>query len=175
MENCVLSGDCCVSIDNAESAAPASFDAVRNTWRGRKGLEVVVPFFQLKPHELRTNRNLFSVDHFFVLYWPFRGPRSTEHPPIQGIRRMLQQSFDWREQENLYPAQPHFLSWHSPRQPLIPMNNAPETVAAWETFWNRPGSGSQQGAAPDALRGKFGANESLVGPGHDIPASSKSN
>lgn len=164
LENCALSGDCCLSISDEQSTNPASLHVVRNTWRGRKGIEVVVPFGQPKPDELRTNRNLFAVDQVFVIYRPFRGPGSVQPPGIQFIRRMLQQSIVWQEQENLYDAKSGFLAWHSPRQSLIPMENAPQDIAAWETFWNRPGSGSLQGASTAEMRGKVGADESQVGP-----------
>ena len=71
----------------------------------------------------------------------------------------------WQEQENLYGAKSKFVSWQSPRHPITAVSEDLQSIADWEAFWNRPGSGSMQGAASDDLRGKVGADESLVGPG----------
>jgi hypothetical protein len=72
--------------------------------------------------------------------------------------------FLWQEEENLYGTNTKFLSWQSPRQRVGVVPDSPQDIASWEAFWNRPGTGSRQGTAED-LRGKVGADESLVGPG----------
>ncbi|MBI3466633.1 MAG: serine/threonine protein kinase [Planctomycetes bacterium] len=165
LENCVLSGGCCVSISDDRGLSPASLRAVRNTWKGQRGLEVVVPFGQNSPGKVRTIRNIFAVDHFFVLYWPFRGqPGAVRAPGALGFRRILRESFGWQEEQNLYKEQVCFLAWYSPRQSLTAVVDSPQDVPAWETFWNRPDTGSRQGELGGTSRDKVGADESLLGP-----------
>jgi hypothetical protein len=114
---------------------------------------------------IRANHNLFAVDHFLVLYWPFSGRRGMTSPGLGFVRSRLREMIAWQELENHYGASTRFLSRQSPRQPLAAIDDAPKDVAAWEAFWNRPASGSAQGAdAAKELRGKVGAREREIGP-----------
>jgi hypothetical protein len=165
LENCVLSGDCCISIADTRgpAALPAALEITRNTWQARKGLSVVVSPGKTGPSKIRMNRNRFAVDHVFVMFWPHGGPKSVQPPSIQFVRRALRAMFIWQEQENLYGAKSRFVSWQSPRQPVTVVSDSPRDIDAWEAFWNVPGTGSRIGSADD-LRGKVGADESTVGP-----------
>ena len=165
LENCVLSGDCCISIVDTRGGAalPASLEITRNTWQARKGMSVVASPGQMGASKVRLNRNRFAVDHLFVMFWPLRGPKSVQPPSERFLRRALREMFVWQEQENLYGAKTKFLSWQSPRQPVTAVPEGPQDIDAWEAFWNVPGTGSRQGAADD-LRGKVGADERDVGP-----------
>jgi len=171
LQNCVLSGDCCISIFDRRGAAalPASLEIARNTWQARKGMSVVVWPGEMGPSTVRMSGNLFAVDHLFVMFWPLRGPKSVQPPSMQFLRRALREMFVWQEQENLYGANTKFLSWQSPRQLVTAVPDSPQDIDAWEAFWNRPGTGSRQGAADD-LRGKVGADEGLIGPGEAYDA-----
>jgi serine/threonine protein kinase len=162
LDNCVLSGACCVSISDDRGLTPASLRAVRNSWKGARGLEIVVPVGQKSPVKMHTIRNYFEVEHFFVLYWPFRGPGAVRAPGAQGLRRILRESIGWHEEENLYKEQVCFLAWHSSRQSLAAVVDGPRDLQAWEAFWNRPESGSQQGDAGRTLRDKVGADENML-------------
>jgi tRNA A-37 threonylcarbamoyl transferase component Bud32/anti-sigma factor RsiW len=165
LENCVLSGDCCISIVDRRgpSALPAALEIARNTWQASKGLTVVVSPGKMGPSKIRLTGNRFAVDHMLVMFWPHRGPKSVQAPNIPFVRRALREMFVWQEQENLYGAKSRFVSWQSTRQPVTAVTDSPRDIDAWEAFWNVPGTGSRQGAASD-LRGKVGADESNVGP-----------
>jgi serine/threonine protein kinase len=166
LKNCVLSGDRCISIDceDRRGDLPAILESSETTWRGRSALELVIAFAPLLPLEVRTNHNLFAVDHTLVMYWPRFGPLSKQSPDIDNARPRLRRTIDWQESENLYGEAARFVSYRSPRQSLRPVKDSPNDIAAWEAFWNRPASGSQRGTATPELRGKVGANESNVGP-----------
>jgi serine/threonine-protein kinase len=166
LQNCVLSGECCVSIVDTRGAAalPAAVEIARNTWQARKGMNMVVSPWQMGACEVSMSRNLLAVDHLLVMFWPLRGPKSVQAPSLQFLRRVLREMFVWQEQETLYGANTRFLSWQSPRQRVGAVPDSPQDIASWEAFWNRPGTGSRQGTAED-LRGNVGADESLVGPG----------
>jgi hypothetical protein len=165
LDNSILAGDCCVSIvDNRGAAAlPASLEITQNTWQARKGMSMVVSPKQTGASKIRTNRNRFAVDHVLVMFWPHVGPKSVQAPNVRFLRRALQEMLVWQERENLYGARSKFVSWQSPRQRVTAVPESPKDIAAWEEFWNVPGTGSQQGAAGD-LRGKVGADEIHVGP-----------
>jgi hypothetical protein len=165
LENCVLSGDCCISIVDTRGGAglPASLEITRNTWQARKGVSLVVSPRQMGASKVRMSRNRLAVDHFFVMFWPLRGPKSVQPPTMQFLRRALREMFVWQEQENLYGAKARFLSWQSPRQLVTAVPDSPQDIDAWEAFWNLPGTGSRLGSAED-LRGKVGAVEREVGP-----------
>jgi serine/threonine protein kinase len=165
LENCVLSGDCCISIVDNRGAAtlPASLEVTRNTWQARKGINIVAAPGRMGTSRLRAHHNRFAVDHLLVMYWPLRGPKSVQPPNVQFLRRAFREMFVWQEQENLYGAKSRFLSWQSPRQPVTEVPDSPQNIADWEAFWNVPGTDSRQGAAED-LRGKVGADDRSVGP-----------
>ena len=118
-----------------------------------------------RPLEIRASRNQFGVEHLVSLFWAPRGPRSFQSPRIETVREMLPRQIRWQEQENAYPASLSFLSAQSPNQMLRTIAGGPADAAAWDAFWNRPDSGSRQGAAASELRGTAGADESTVGPG----------
>jgi serine/threonine protein kinase len=166
LANCVLSGDRCISIDceDRRGDLPAIFESSETTWRGRSALELVIAFAPMLPLEVRTDRNLFAVDHTLVMYWPRFGPLSKQSPDIDNARPRLRRTIDWQESENIYGEATRFVSYRSPRQSLRPVKDSPNDIAEWEAFWNRPASGSQRGTAAAELRRKVGANESNVGP-----------
>jgi hypothetical protein len=168
MQNCVLAGQCCLALscDDQQGKLPVSLHATQSTWQGRKGIQLNVANAQRFSLAIQNDHNLFAVDHLLVLYWPFKGPRAVMSPSLDFFRGRLREMISWQEQENHYGATTVFLSRQSPRQPLTPVDDSPKDVAAWETFWNRPASGSAQGTeAAGALRGRVGAKESEVGPG----------
>ncbi|MEX2140367.1 MAG: serine/threonine-protein kinase [Pirellulales bacterium] len=165
VQNCVLAGQCCLSLNpNDESGdLPASLELSHSTWQGRKGLQLNALNASRLSLAIRTDHNLFAVDHLLVLYFPFRGPRAATSPSLDFFRTRLRPMLTWQEQENHYGATTRFLSRQSPRQPLTPVDDSPKDIAAWEKFWNRPGTGSRQGEAAAELRGKVGADEKRVG------------
>jgi hypothetical protein len=173
VQNCVLAGQCCLALscDDQSGKLPASLHAAQSTWQGRKGVQVNVVNAQRFSLTMQTDHNLFAVDHLLVLYWPFKGPRAVMSPDLDFLRGRLRDMISWQEQENHYGATTVFLSRQSPRQPLTPVDECPKDVAAWEAFWNRPASGSIQGAkvqgdnSANSLRSKAGADASKVGPG----------
>lgn len=165
LQNCVLTGQCCLALsgDDQPGRLPASLHSSQSTWQGRKGLQVNVASAQRFSVTIQTDHNLFAVDHLLVLYWPFKGPRALMSPDLDFLRGRLRDMISWQERENHYGATTVFLSRQSPRQALTPVDDSPKEVAAWEAFWNRPASGSAQGAEAKELRGKVGAKESEVG------------
>jgi hypothetical protein len=166
VQNCVLTGQCCLAVSGDDQAGklPASLQLSQSTWQGKKGLQLNVANAQRFSLAVQTDHNLFAVDHLLVLYWPFKGPRSVMSPGLDLLRGRLREMITWQEQENHYGATTQFLSRQSPRQPLTPVDDGPKDVASWEAFWNRPGSGSLKGAdAASEPRGKAGAKESEVG------------
>jgi hypothetical protein len=173
VQNCVLTGQCCLAVACEDQAGklPASLQLSQSTWQGKKGVQVNVANAQRVSLVVRTDHNLFAADHLLVLYWPFKGPRAVMSPDLGFLRGRLREMITWQEQENHYGATTVFLSRQSPRQPLTPVDDSPKDVAAWEAFWNRPASGSVQGGkvqgdnSASQLRSKAGADASKVGPG----------
>jgi tRNA A-37 threonylcarbamoyl transferase component Bud32 len=173
VQNCVLTGQCCLAVACEDQAGklPASLQLSQSTWQGKKGVQVNVANAPRVSLVVRTDHNLFAADHLLVLYWPFKGPRAVMSPDLGFLRGRLREMISWQEQENHYGATTVFLSRQSPRQPLTPVDDSPKDVAAWEAFWNRPASGSVQGGkvqgdnSANQLRGKAGADASKVGPG----------
>jgi hypothetical protein len=167
LENCFLAGQCCLAL-NCDSEAgdlPATLDLTQNTWQGRKGVHLNVAGPPRLSLSIRADHNVFAVDRFLVLFWPFSGRRGAVSPNAELVRRNLRKMITWQERENLYGAATRFLARQSPRQRLSDIDNSPADVASWEAFWNRPASGSVQGAdATQDLRGKVGADETKVGP-----------
>ncbi|MEX2015911.1 MAG: hypothetical protein WD873_04670, partial [Candidatus Hydrogenedentales bacterium] len=166
-ENCVLAAQCCLSLnsDDQPGDLPASLELLNNTWQGRKGLQLNAVNVSRLSLAIRTDHNLFAVDHLLVLYFPLRGPRAMASPDMDIFRNRLRQMITWQEQENHYGATTRFLSRQSPRQPLTQVDNGPKDIADWERFWNRPATRSQKGVAgARELRGIVGADENRVGP-----------
>jgi hypothetical protein len=170
-ENCIYTGRtaiACVAVAYGETSnreLPASLQLTRNTWQSQKGLQLVMGAAPRRPLEVRATRNRFGVEHLLTLYWAPRGPRSFQAPRIENVGEMLPRQIRWQEQENAYPLSLSFLSAQSPNQALKSIDGGPTDVAAWDAFWNRPDSGSRQGAAVSELRGAAGAEETAVGPG----------
>jgi tRNA A-37 threonylcarbamoyl transferase component Bud32 len=167
LDNCVLWGRSCLFIpwrEPGQQGLPASISVVRNTWQGDKAFHfhLTVSFGSRSPLSIESRRNRFSVDHVLTFFWSHRGKRSIDTPSLADMRRPLTNNIKWQEQENIYAASSRFLSWASPRQFLTPLEGAPTDIAGWEAFWNRPGTGSRQGAAAE-LRGQVGADEDRVG------------
>jgi hypothetical protein len=165
LQNCVLTGQCCLALsgDDQRGKLPATLHASQSTWQGKKGMQVNVGNAQRFSLTMQTDHNLFAVDHLLVLYWPFKGPRAVMSPDLDFLRGRLRDMISWQERENHYGATTVFLSRQSPRQSLTAVDDSPKDVADWEAFWNRPASGSVQGAEAKELRGKVGARESEIG------------
>jgi hypothetical protein len=166
-ENNVLSGQTGVTIalsDPATQGLTSVLELTANTWRGRKAVELLLGAGPKHRVEVRAKRNRFGVDHLLASRWMLRGPKANWSPTIEEMKRFLAGRLVWQEEKNLYGASLVFLAHQSIRQDLSPIESAPSDLAAWEAFWNTPGSGSQQGAPTDELRSKVGADETLIGP-----------
>jgi hypothetical protein len=164
IENSVLSGGTCLSIDSQDRTGelPAALEIAQSTWQARKGVELILSFAPRLPIAVRAQRNVFALDHLLVMYWPYAGPRALKSPSLQAARGRLRQTISWEERENLYGAKTQFLSRESMRQAVAPLDAGPNGVGEWEAFWNRPGTGSQQGDAGE-LAGKVGAQAPPAG------------
>jgi hypothetical protein len=165
IENCVLWGKSCVAVlwhDAARQSLPASVDVVRNTWRGEKGLELVIRAGSKGPLSFDARQNEFGVDHALAFHWSMRGPRADDYPSMTQVNRLLTNIVRWRERDNVYPAACRFVSWYSPRLLLTAIPGSPTDIATWEEFWDQTATGSRQGAAAE-LKGKVGADDSRVG------------
>jgi hypothetical protein len=112
---------------------------------------------------IRSDHNLFAVNHLLVFSWPPGARRGAKSAGPNYARNRLQKMIAWQEQENHYGALTRFLSRQLPRQAIMVIDESPKDVAGWEDFWNRPASGSVQGAEAKELRGKVGARENEVG------------
>jgi tRNA A-37 threonylcarbamoyl transferase component Bud32 len=164
-QNCVLTGrsGLVLNCDAEAGDLPATLDLSQNTWDGNQGLHLNVSVASRLRLEIRSNHNLFAVEHLLVYSGPFGARRGAMQSGQNTMRVRLQKMIAWQELENHYGASTRFLSRQLFRQPLTVIDGAPKDVAAWEDFWNRPASGSVQGATANELRGKVGAKLHEVG------------
>jgi hypothetical protein len=168
-ENSVFVGRCCIATtgvafnENTRPDLLATLELNRNTWQAQKGLELMFGPARRRQLEVRATHNTFGVDHLLSMFWLPRGRRSFTPPDVDRLQEQLPNFIRWQEQENIYPANLSFLSAQSPNQSLKTVKGSPADIAAWDAFWNRPASGSLQGAAAEKLRDKAGADERHAG------------
>jgi len=165
IQNCVLTGQCCLALkcDADPGDLPATLNLSQSTWDGKKGLHLNVSAASRLPLAIRSDHNLFAVNYLMVLSSPVAARRGVKSLGPNYMRSRLQKMIAWQEQENHYGAATQFLARQPLGQAIMLIDEAPTNVAAWEDFWNRPASGSVQGAEAKELRGKVGAREDEVG------------
>jgi serine/threonine protein kinase len=167
LENCILSGHSCILLPwlpPGEQGLPARLQFVGNTWNADRGIVMKLSFGPKMRFHFDVRNNRFGLDHFLVMNWMHSGQRAREMPDFATLRGPLSRYIDWQEKENIYSANGHFISRASPKRVVTAVPGSPTDIAAWEGFWNRPGTGSRQGSVPAGLQGQLGADEAQVGP-----------